>query len=78
MLMASQSIAQKLSDCDQLFQWGGQGFLAVIERSGTIENVRNEIVQMSAAQRPFTFTVSDRKILIPLQSLSYVCRLDGA
>jgi GGDEF domain-containing protein len=72
LMVASQAIAQKLGNRDQLFQWGAQGFLAVIERSGSPESVQNEIAKLSAAQRPYTFTVGERQLLIPL-SISYLC-----
>jgi GGDEF domain-containing protein len=71
-LAASQSIAQKMGNRDLIFQWGARGFLAVIERSGSAESVRDEMTKLSATQRPYTFTVGERQLLIPL-SISFLC-----
>ena len=71
-LTASQMVAQKLQPCDQLFRWSGAAFLAVLERTGSLEAVQAEINRIVRWRAEYTVTLGERSILVPA-SINSLC-----
>jgi GGDEF domain-containing protein len=66
MVLFSQHLAQNLSRSDQLFRWSGPAVLALLERDGTLKQVREEVARITAQRLEKTVTVGTRSVLLPV------------
>ena len=53
---------------DQLFRWHGPAFLAVLERSGSLEAVRTETCRFADAKLEKTVEVGSRTVMLPISA----------
>ena len=77
LLMASQSIAQRLGARDGLFEWSRQALLAIVESTGS-GNSESEVANLSGAHRPCTMELGKRTVLIPISISSQCLRVSEA
>jgi GGDEF domain-containing protein len=64
-----QHLSQGLTSQDQIFRWGPDAFLALLERDDTAENVRREVGKVLSRPIEPTFTVSDHSVVVPIASI---------
>lgn len=66
LLVYTQHVAQGLSRQDKLFRWRGPALLAVLERSSSPKQVREEIMRIVAQRLEKTIQVGNRSVLLPI------------
>jgi GGDEF domain-containing protein len=74
-LATSQHFAQRLSAQDHLFRWNGSTLLAMLERSGTLQDVQAEIDRIASARLEKTVKLDQRSILLTVSADSMVIPL---
>lgn len=63
-----QRLAQELLASDQLFRWAGASFMAVLERSGSEEEVGRQMERIFSRRQEETFTVGPRSVVLPISA----------
>ena len=71
LMLASQHIAQHLSNSDQLFRWRGPAVIALAERKSPASTVRAEVMKMLAERLRYEVDLGNRTVLLPL-SVSWI------
>jgi GGDEF domain-containing protein len=59
-------VEQQLGATDRLFRWTGPAFVALLERTESLDNVRVQIKRMLEARLEENFEVGERSVLIPV------------
>ncbi len=62
----TQHLRQKLRPEDTVFRWSGPAFLALLDRDGTLETVRMDLVPVTKARLEKTVEFKGRSVLLPL------------
>jgi GGDEF domain-containing protein len=66
LVVYTQHVAQGLSRQDKLFRWRGPALLALLERSSSPKQVREEIMRIAAQRLEKTIQVGTRSVLLPV------------
>jgi GGDEF domain-containing protein len=66
MFQFAQEVAQRLSGWDKLFRWRGPTLIAILERPGRPQDVRNEVGHIVAAKREHLIDIGGRTVLLPM------------
>jgi GGDEF domain-containing protein len=59
---------QQLGQADRLFRWNGPAFMALLERTEPLDQVRTQIKRMLEKPLQENFEVGDRSVLIPISA----------
>jgi GGDEF domain-containing protein len=70
LVMFSQHLAQQLGNSDQLFRWRGPCFVAVLDRVGSAEDVREEARRLGAVNLEHSVESDGRSMLFRLTTTS--------